>query len=244
MRIFPAPALAALLAAACAHTSAPAGALPSGAQTAEVHALFANAPVSTIVDGRVILPASPDADSATDRADRAIVRGPYTAERIEQARQDNAIDPFAAFDAVLGAEFNAEHFPATRALLMRVTRDAGLASQPPKELYARPRPFVRDPAQTTCVSVDPRLSNNGSYPSGHAAIGWAWGLVLAELDPAHADAVLRRGFEFAESRVVCGVHFPSDVAAGRDLGAAVVARLHADAEFRAALDAARAEFGG
>lgn len=228
-----------LFATGCSHAAAPP---PSGAQTAEVHALFAGAPANTIVDGRVFLPASPAEDSAIDRADRAIVRGPYSAERIEQARQDNAIDPFAAFDAVLGAEFNAERFPATRALLMRVARDAGSASQPPKTLYARPRPFVRDAAQATCVSVDPMLRNNFSYPSGHAAIGWAWGLTLAELAPAHADALVRRGYEFAESRVVCGVHFPSDVEAGRDLGAAVVARLHADADFRAALDAARAEF--
>lgn len=229
---------AALFLGACQTAAAP----PSGAQTQEVYALFANAPANTIVDGRVFLPPAPAPDSAADRADRAVVGQRWSAERIEQARQDNAIDPFAAFDSVLGESFRADQFPATRALLMRIARDIGSSSQPPKELYQRPRPFVRDPSQSTCVTTEDTLRNSGSYPSGHAALGWAWGLTLVELAPAHADALLRRAHEFADSRVVCGVHFPSDVDAGRTLGAAGLARLHADAEFRVALDAARAEF--
>lgn len=78
-----------------------------------------------------------------------------------------------------------------------------------------------------------------SYPSGHAAIGWAWGLVLAELAPERAPALLARGRAFGESRAVCGLHHPSDVAAGRDIAAGVVARLHADPVFRADMERAR-----
>jgi acid phosphatase (class A) len=37
------------------------------------------------------------------------------------------------------------------------------------------------------------------------------------------------------------VHNPSDVEAGRTIAAAAVARLHADADFRQLMDAARAE---
>ena len=85
------------------------------------------------------------------------------------------------------------------------------------------------------------LLESGSYPSGHAAAGWAWALILAEIAPERLDAILARGLAFGESRVVCNVHWESDVAAGRILGAGVVARLHADAGFRQDLEAAREE---
>jgi acid phosphatase (class A) len=41
--------------------------------------------------------------------------------------------------------------------------------------------------------------------------------------------------------VICGVHYQSDVEAGRQLGAAMVARLHAEPAFEKDLAAARAE---
>jgi len=41
--------------------------------------------------------------------------------------------------------------------------------------------------------------------------------------------------------VICGVHWQSDVTQGRIIGAATVARLHADPVFRAQFDAARQE---
>jgi acid phosphatase (class A) len=65
--------------------------------------------------------------------------------------------------------------------------------------------------------------------------------VLAELIPSRADAIIERGRDFTWSRVVCDVHYPSDVEAGRTVAAAAIARLHADAEFREMMDAARAE---
>jgi hypothetical protein len=82
-----------------------------------------------------------------------------------------------------------------------------------------------------------------SYPSGHASIGWAWALVLADLAPDRAEAILARGRAFGESRAVCGVHFPSDIAAGQDIGGHVVTRLYAEPAFRADLERARGAVG-
>ncbi len=53
--------------------------------------------------------------------------------------------------------------------------------------------------------------------------------------------MIARGRNYGESRLVCNVHWQSDVLAGRFMGAAAVARLHADPTFRADLDAARGE---
>ncbi|HYD87605.1 MAG TPA: phosphatase PAP2 family protein [Vitreimonas sp.] len=193
------------------------------------------------VDATVFIPPPPQANSAAEMAERSIVRGPWTAERRQQALEDNAIDPFAAFDSVLGADFTAANFPATTAALDRAGRAAGFAGDPVKFLHRRQRPFLSDDAITPCIPGDERLRASFSYPSGHAALGWAWALVLAELVPSRADAIIERGRDFTWSRVVCGVHYPSDVQAGRDVGAAAIARLHADPEFQRQLEAARAE---
>ena len=69
------------------------------------------------------------------------------------------------------------------------------------------------------------------FPPGHASLGWAWALILAELVPQRADAILARGYEFGQSRVICGVHWQTDVDAGRMIGSAVIAKLHANPEF-------------
>ena len=56
------------------------------------------------------------------------------------------------------------------------------------------------------------------------------------------NEILARGRAFGESRIVCNHHWYSDVVWGRFMGAATVARLHADPTFLADLEAAKAEF--
>lgn len=177
-------------------------------------------------------------------AEAHAVRGPWDEARIAQARADDRFDAFSAFAPVLGENFTAANYPLTDAALERVLAPLGAAIGVAKNRYDRERPFEVDSAVTTCIEANDRIRASGSYPSGHAAFGWVWGLVLAELTPGRADAVLARGREFGDSRVVCGLHYPSDVEAGRTIAAAALARLHAEPEFRAALDAARAEFAG
>ena len=231
--------IAALALTACA-TAAPA---PAPA-TQPTHPTTAERNPAVQVDPAVFLPAPPEANGALEIAERAIVRGPWSAERRQQALEDNAIDPFAAFDNVLGPGFNAAALPATAAVLDRAGRAAGFAGDPVKFVYRRQRPFLADNAITPCIENTPRLRESFSYPSGHAALGFAWGLVLAELIPARADALIERGRDFSWSRVVCGVHYPSDVEAGRTVAAAAIARIHADSEFETMMDAARTELAG
>jgi acid phosphatase (class A) len=231
---------AALALAACATAeTAPAPAAPTPPPVAHPTTPERNPAVQ--VDASVFLPPPPAANSALEVAERAIVRGPWTAERRQQALEDNAIDPFAAFDSVLGANFTHANFPATFAVLDRAGRAAGFAGDPVKFIHRRPRPFVSDSAITTCIPNDERLRASFSYPTGHGALGMAWALVLAELVPTRADAIIERGRDFGWSRVVCGVHYPSDLSAAHVVAAAAVARLHADADFRQMMDAARAE---
>ena len=96
--------------------------------------------------------------------------------------------------------------------------------------------------QPLCTPEDQAfLEHDGSYPSGHTTIGWAWALILVEISPQQTDAILARGLAFGESRNVCNAHWHSNVVQGHSMAAGSVARLHANPAFLADLNAARAE---
>jgi acid phosphatase (class A) len=145
------------------------------------------------------------------------------------------------FACALDASISDERTPRLMTLLRRTLVDAGRSTSEAKERYQRARPFMVNGKPICTPQREDVLRANGSYPSGHSAIGYAFGLVLSEIAPDHAEALLARGRAFGQSRIVCNVHWPSDVAEGQLMGAAIVARLHADQEFRADLEAARAE---
>ena len=141
------------------------------------------------------------------------------------------------FSCVLDIPISEEATPHLNMLLRRIRMDASRANDLAKNKYKRPRPFhvVHDQPCSTDES------SPNSYPSGHASIGWAWALTLAETVPDKSDAILARGMSFGNSRYICGVHWRSDVEAGRLVGAATVSRLHDDPVYRAQVGLARKE---
>ncbi len=146
-----------------------------------------------------------------------------------------------AFSCAMDMPINAESSPHLTMLLRRTLLDAGLSTYAAKDNYNRPRPFVAVNETMCTPAEDAQLRKDGSYPSGHASLGWAWALMLAELAPERTDALIARGLAFGQSRVICGVHWQSDVDAGRLMAAATVAKLHANETFRAQMAAAQEE---
>lgn len=180
------------------------------------------------------------ADLAIHRATRALRDTP----RWALAAVDNNLKfPKAGetFSCALDLPISAEATPHLTMLLRRTLLDAGLSTYGAKDHYKRQRPFAALKESTCAPQEEAMLSKDGSYPSGHSAVGWAWALALAELAPDRANALLQRGHAFGQSRVVCGVHWQSDVDNGRVMGAAAVARLHADPTFQAQAVLARQE---
>jgi acid phosphatase (class A) len=164
--------------------------------------------------------------------------------RKEQASRDAVLsfpDATDAFNIVLDVKISEETTPNLYLILRRTLTDAALSTYSAKNHYLRSRPFMVNHASTCTPESEEQLSKDGSYPSGHTAIGWAWALVLAEVFPEKTNVILERGKEFGISRNVCNVHWHSDVIAGRMMGAATVARLHADDEFLADMHAAKKE---
>ena len=194
----------------------------------------------------VLLPPPPADDSAAFALDQQVsqARNLRGTSRWQQAIVDADLQfPNAAsiFSCAVGVDISQANTPHLYALLRRTRTDGAVVSDAAKALYNRTRPFVANGEGTCTPDKEAGLAENGSYPSGHTSIGWTWALVLAELAPERVDAVLARGRAYGQSRLVCNVHWASDVAAGREMGTAVVARLHADATFRADMDAARKE---
>lgn len=205
-------------------------------------------PAEQLPDPLVLVPSPPAAHSRALALDEDVSRSALALRgtpRWRLAAEDaNLMFPRAAgtFSCVLGAPITEQDTPHLYMLMRRTLGDAGLSTYRAKQLYARVRPFMKN-GEPTCMPEDEeRLRKDGSYPSGHAAIGWTWALVLTEIAPERSNAILARGRAFGESRIVCNVHWQSDIVEGRTMAAAVVARLHADPAFLAELDAARAEY--
>ena len=194
-----------------------------------------------------LLPAPPAEGSAAFALDQEISRESLAlldSPRGSQATKDANLhfpEAIEAFSGVIGMPITEEKTPYLHMLLRRTLTDAGLSTYRAKDHYTRARPFTVN-GKPTCTPQDEELlRNDGSYPSGHTAIGWAWALILCEIFPEKADAILARGRAFGESRIICNAHWQSDVNEGRFMAAATVARLHADHGFRTDLEAAKAE---
>jgi len=198
-------------------------------------------------DSAALLPPPPAVGSAAAALDQEVAKANLAFRdtlRWRLAAMDaNLSFPDAAgdFSCALGAPVTIEDTPRLYQMLRRVGTDAGFATYAAKDKYQHARPFMLDGQPICTPETEQRLRQQGSYPSGHASIGWAWALVLAEASSSEAQAILARGRAFGESRLVCNVHWASDVIEGRFIGAATVARLHAEPQFLADLAAARGE---
>ncbi len=202
------------------------------------------------LDYRLILPPPPSVDSVRDQTDRDTVFQEQKAA--DPARWQIATDDgdyvYARFAEALGHSLNRESVPWTIHLLNRVIRDVAAPAFAAKEAFQRPRPFQRYQLTRVCgeshaPAPEPHPMTGSSYPSGHSAYGWTTALVLAQIAPSQAPKLLSKAPQYAESRLICGMHFPSDIEAGHVLATAIVERLKASSEFRHDLACAQAELG-
>ncbi len=113
--------------------------------------------------------------------------------------------------------------------------------QSAKATYRRPRPFVENNDGPICVPAEDWLKKSYSYPSGHSTASWTAGLVLGEIAPDRTTGIVSRARSYGESRIVCGVHYESDVQAGRVAASALFAALQSSPTFKADLARARRE---
>ncbi|WP_244448505.1 phosphatase PAP2 family protein [Bosea sp. LC85] len=202
---------------------------------------------SELPNSLALLGPPPEADSAALARDEEARKATFplrSTERWTLARTDADLAfPQAAdtFSCAMGVRIDSQQTPRLYAMMQKMLSDLGLSTYGVKNKYNRVRPFVVHNEATCRADQEAILRSDGSYPSGHTAAGWGWALVFAQINPERADALLKRGIEFGQSRVICDAHWQSDVDAGRIMGAATVARLQTDPTFLADLEAAKAE---
>ena len=192
-------------------------------------------------DLSLILPKPPAHGSAEAVADRAVfdaTRRLRGSSRWALATRDVTDDRYTVFACAIGARLDARSAPALARVFARMS-DAGMV-QRAKDGFAVRRPYLGTD-RPICEPKTAHLAANGDYPSGHTSGGWSTALILAELLPDRATAILRRGRHYGESRYICGAHSRSAVEAGFMAGSVLVARLHAAPDFRRDMDAARDE---
>lgn len=198
-------------------------------------------------DGETLVAAPPAEGSqalARDEAINAAYLAAAAGSRWHQAARDAHLGPgwfTQSFSCAAGRVLDDAATPATARLLRRAGLDFAMSTSAVKDRYMRLRPFAVNGGPTCTPDDEQMLRGNGSYPSGHAALGYGTGLLLASLLPDRASGLLARGKAFAASREACNVHWTSDVEAGETIAAATFARMQSNDAFRADWAAARAE---
>lgn len=109
-----------------------------------------------------------------------------------------------------------EPFPrAAKSFIARLASDLDSAVTVMKDRYARPRPYQAYPGEAKpCV----KKSWGYSYPSGHSTYSRVYARVLADILPERREEFLATADRIALDRVVGGVHFPTDIEAGKAFG--------------------------
>lgn len=166
-------------------------------------------------------------------------------ERGKQAKEDavHTLDYFyKIYSEPFGMVISKETTPEISALLERLLVTTCLCKDKAKRQIMRIRPYVQFNEPTPVPEDEEKLRNNSSYPSGHTTMGWGIALVLAEINPDRQDEILKRGFDYGESRVIVGFHYQSDVDSARLLTSALINRLHDNGDFMQQLQKAKEEF--
>jgi len=248
-----APAVVALMLGAW--TAPPALAQQQGGMTAptpRVAAARERLPPGTYMSGAMlpdttlVLPPPPLPGSPEQASDQAVfkqARAYKGTSRWTLAQNDALLSTsaiLADFSCALGFAIDPARTPTLVSLLEHAGADMGPEIDRTKNFWKRHRPHIGN-EEPICVARHGSLDDNPSYPSGHTTLEYGTSLILAELVPDRAAELVQRGRTLSESRIICGVHWLSDVQSGFLEASSLVAALHGSDRFRADMDKARAE---
>jgi acid phosphatase (class A) len=217
-----------------------------------------------------LLPPPPARDSLLQKQDIENVLEAQRAaspERVKLAEDDAKVD-INRFAFVLAPNFSFDGMPDVVAFFRKVGRDTNRPVTIAKDCWERRRPFVadsrvhppgkmqpetanrpgaavenvapHDPA-SLCLPVEPAQLYSYSYPSGHSTFGAMTAILLSNMVPEKQAELFARGWDYGQSRVIGGVHFPTDVESGRIEATAMVALMMQNGDFRTDFAAAKAE---
>ncbi len=167
-------------------------------------------------------------------------------ERGQQARddysisQDYLVSTFAQCSPVV--TISQSETPAIAILINTLKLSLSGHATTLKSMVPRQRPYVQLGEPKPYSGSDWPAWGESSYPSRRAMIGWGIALALAEVMTDCQDAILKRGYEYGESRIILGSNYASDVDAARVIAAADLAKLRNEPLFKNLFNYAKNEY--
>lgn len=161
-------------------------------------------------------------------------------ELVKFAQDDARSQNIFLFKTIFGPGFNAQALPLTAALGSKLVRDAGIENGILKAHFQHKRPYQMDATLPSFCGTDTSFS----YPSGHSMAAYLLAYAMTEVAPEKSQEIMARADQFAEHRVVCGVHFYTDIHAGKLVSLEMFGYMQSNPAFQHDVEAARAEIRG
>jgi acid phosphatase (class A) len=190
-----------------------------------------------------LLPPPPADGSPADMRDLQLVldfQKAATPERLAKAQADVEVSIYRVAGEVFGPSFNWENYPLVGQFFLKINRDSAVGIRPIKQQYYRAPPYEASKDVVT-PEASKLTAQFPSHPSGQATFGAMAAMLLAIMVPEKKTALYARGWEYGEGRIVTGIAYPSDWQGGHIAAAVFVTLMLQNPEFRADLEAVKAE---
>ena len=187
-----------------------------------------------------LLPPPPATDSAKTREELGeilTIQVTRTKEMEARAIADAEENVWRFSDVIDNPKFTKENLPKFSAFFDRIVETEGAVVDPAKDVWKRPRPHIFSDLVHPVVP----LSKSGAYPSGHTTLGTLMGIVLSNMLPEKRDALMTRAWEYGWNRVIGGIHYPTDIEAGRIAGTVIAQTIMTHDDYKTEYEAAKAE---
>lgn len=187
-----------------------------------------------------LLPPPPDPNSEAQKHDLSAVlaiQDQRTPKLIGRAEADNVLSVFR-FNDVLGENFKADRLPFASGFFDRSHADARSIIIVTKNVWRRPRPFK---VSNEVIALGTKPRTGFGYPSGTTIFGTLTAIILANMIPEKQKEIFERSAEFSANRLVLGVHYPTDIEAGRLAATLIAAALMKTPSFMRDFETAKME---
>jgi acid phosphatase (class A) len=150
-----------------------------------------------------------------------------TEAECKQAEYENTVELNNLYGPETGV-LTADEVASANSEAKKIIDQVGMITAEFKFHFGRPRPYEDYQALSPCISK-PWDSYGGlkmSYPSSYASISTVLSAYLEKKFPAKADSIEKQTQQLCTDRILGGVHHPSDIVAGIDLGRQIVKKYN------------------
>lgn len=182
------------------------------------------------INPSTVLSAPPAPGSERDVHDmREVLRRQEEVRTLKICTRTKAVgDPATTLERVFGQILSADEITKWSPFFLRIQNDQRVIRALVKDVFKRNRPSITNPEVKPCL----KILATPSYPSGHSTMAHVSAAVFSLLDPSREAAFDAIALQISEDRVNVGVHYPSDIDAGRRLAEAIVAEFQKNPDFQ------------